>query len=143
MNSESQTSPTPEVDDYPTFIGSDRAVEPAAVEVPAAEENKKVPVPVKLQPFELVMEVDGEHLRETTEASSAAVALSKMARKHIKRIPLKSEIYGWAKSKKRVYQHGIVRDYDDAKRVSFKNIRRQTYKLLDPRPEGLPAFFSQ
>jgi hypothetical protein len=135
MNSESQTSPTTEVDDHPTFVGSDKADEPDAV-----EENKKVPVPVKLQPFELVMEVDGEQIRETTEASSAAVALSKMARKHIKRIPLKSEINGWAKSKKRIYQHGIMRDYDDAKRVSFKNLRRQTYKLLDPRPEGLPNF---
>lgn len=97
----------------------------------ATTESKRVHVKVQSTPFKVVIAGVNGLENHITEAGNPSTAVSKTVRECLSDIPLKTKVRVWVQSKQKIYEHEIIRDYDNAKRKGFTNNRLRAYKHID------------
>jgi len=103
------------------------------------DEKKKVHTPAKESLFKVVLEGSRGLENYGIMAGNASTAVSKIVRDRVSSLPMRENVRVWVQSKQRVYEHGVLRDYDNARRKGFTNRRVRTYKPVEP-SVGVPSF---
>jgi hypothetical protein len=106
---------------------------------PQEKKQKTVHTPLKEIPFKIVLEGARGLENYCITAGNASTAISKVVRERVASLPLQLNVRIWVQSKQRVYEHAVMRDYDNPRRKGFTNRRVKTYKPVELSAE-MPSF---